>query len=451
MSKTVVAIEEGLGDSITIKLIQALGNFDDPFKPHAFDCPVDNMPDWGTREAVKNHGIKIMAALREHPAVEQAFQSVLQSHAAESQSIHFQITVPEVEQLFWEGIYDEHSDRFLALNRQIGIARVTKSLEGLELPTQTYQGPLRIMAVLSAIGIPAQPQWEGLRAAAEQARADGLDLRLAVMAGERDLVATIQALQLDWVEVHAAPARSSGFEDIVSSFDPHIVHFFCHGKASHGVSELEIGTANSFDHQDSSEALHLDTRSLAQFFKMTQPWMVVLNSCLGAQSTENSYSMAYDLVAEGVPAAVGMLERLDARDAHRFCGAFYPSLFTKVREAIHNLNGNTEVPLEWAETLFNPRRDISQQHGNNPKDDRQWLLPVLYVRPESFRLRSQPPDLSATQMQMLQWKVKSVAGMLQMLANAPAEAEGKRDQLLAMLDDVPEFMRPDRFGRFPDE
>ena len=38
--------------------------------------------------------------------------------------------------------------------------------------------------------------------------------------------------------------------------------------------------------------------------------------------------MAHALVAGGVPAAVGMIEAIDAADAHEFASVFYPALLS---------------------------------------------------------------------------------------------------------------------------
>ena len=156
------------------------------------------------------------------------------------------------------------------------------------------------------------------------------------------------------------------------------------------------------------------------------------------------HSMAHQLVANTVlPAAVGMLEPFDALDAHAFSGGFYGAFFTKLRESLGALADGESAPMEWAGLLRSPRRNISERNDDDPVNNRQWALPVVYVRPETFQLRKLGgADVALTR--EMQRRINLVAGGLQTLP--PDAPEELRTAWLAMLDDIPPDLRPDRLG-----
>ena len=185
--------------------------------------------------------------------------------------------------------------------------------------------------------------------------------------------------------------------------------------------------------------MRLRIDQLAGMAAMKRVWLITLNCCEGGRATGDLHSMAHILVAEGrIPAAIGSLEPLDAADASEFSAAFYPAVFDSLSGVLAN-NEPGECELEWAEALRLPRTGLCELHGNEPRNHRQWALPVLYVRPESFRLKKLPGV--APEMRIY---AEKVAGALRALP--PDAPEQVRDQLLALLDGYPESLRPDRFG-----
>ncbi|MCA8959211.1 MAG: CHAT domain-containing protein, partial [Planctomycetes bacterium] len=432
--RTLVSIEPRFGEGVSFKLLKAAADLPDPFVPYPFDCSVEAMPDWTSQAAVCEHGAKILRELRRHPAVSEALRRAAQAPNGKTHSIYFQLLAPEVERLCWEALYDTDTRRFFALDRRLAIARVAESLIERQVPIRAFEPPVRVLAVLAALGFSAEPEWRQLRDAAVEARNRGLDVELRVLCGERSLVERIESEQLDWVTVGPTPQRTRDLESVVFDFAPQVLHFFCHGSSSYGVTRLEIGTVLDFDDRADRASFQLDSEALAAFPGIERTWIVILNCCLGGQASEETHSMAHDLVSRGIPAAIGMLERVEAMDAHEFSGAFHRAFLERVRVLLEEIPDGSEASLEWAETLFDPRRTLSERHGNDPANHRQWLLPVLYVRPESFLLRRLPQGVSSDSMEEMRRRASMVAGLLRSLTNAPDEA---RDELLHLLDDVP--------------
>ena len=173
--------------------------------------------------------------------------------------------------------------------------------------------------------------------------------------------------------------------------------------------------------------------------------------------------MVRDLVASGVPAAVGMLEPIDALDAHAFCGGLYAALFENLCEVTHNGPVDSEVEINWAQALRRARLSVLNRHEDDPETHRQWTVPALYVRPERFRLLLantgaeedtgnaggesgavgiSDPDEMRRQLAVAQ----EVAAALQALP--PGTPEALRQRLLTLLGDMPAWMRPDSNGLF---
>ena len=175
---------------------------------------------------------------------------------------------------------------------------------------------------------------------------------------------------------------------------------------------------------------------------------MVLNCCEGASATSGANSMAFRMVSEGgIPAAIGMHEPVQVREANAFSASLYPELFGAFEQALRVAPGAEPVRIDLTRVMTAPRRALRHASG-------RWTLPALYVqdRPlEVFRPvlgpHSTGQDSLQDQLQALDEKVALTAGMLRSLP--PETPERVRELILATLDEapvVPPVMRPDRYG-----
>jgi hypothetical protein len=175
----------------------------------------------------------------------------------------------------------------------------------------------------------------------------------------------------------------------IDEFGPHLIHFFCHGSTAFGQSELQLATFNDAGSNNSSVKLTID--DLLTNAGVRDAWLVTLNCCEGGAATKEVHSLTHSLVSQGVYAAVGMMEAVDALDAHEFCKYFYPAIFMKLRVTLQTVESGNIETLDWVSALYAPRVAIRDRHKDEKKLGRQWALPVLYVQPEPLRVRAPRP------------------------------------------------------------
>lgn len=445
--RTIVSIEPGADNTINVRLARIPKPFPNWRKPFVFQCDPDQLPPWTAPEAVRAYGQKIFAALAQHPTLQAAIQDLLSAPPQQPHSLYFCIEEREAERLYWEALCDDKG-RFLALDARWPIARMPyQPVDGSGALPRDFVQPLRVLALLSALGVDAKTEWRELRNAVKAAVAKGLQLDVRVLVGQEKLLTAIQKeidKGLTQVQVSALPGSTPDLEAQIEAFKPHILHFFCHGAVGFGVAHLELATILDWDQGNPNGSLQLDIDQLANLPALKDIWLVTLNCCRSGQSDGEQFSMANTLVNAGAPAVVGMIEPIDAADAHTFCGRFYSALFSKLHQVQDEFaQAKSDLAaIEWAEALRTARKALAEKGQRKPAQHREWSLPVLYVRPESFQLRRPVAALNSIQLA----KIMTVAGALQNLGEgAPRET---RQQLLALLNDIPPALRPDLFGRF---
>jgi hypothetical protein len=374
----------------------------------------------------------------------------------------------EGEELRWETLCDAQG-RFLALDRRWPIGRMAESTSDRVVAPAELSGPLRLLAVLAARGVDARPEWRAMRKAIVAASGAGLALDVLVLTGqdevsaeiEQDRVGALAAPELGGrarVVAETVPALRADFERRFDEFAPQVLHFFCHGSVSHGLAQLELAT-RADELQDSAVgSLRLQTDALTQVPALRAVWLVVLNCCRSAAGASELGSLAWMMVAAGAPAAIGMVEPVEALDAHAFCGGLYAELLPQLRESL--LPGGGDRVIDWARMLQSPRSILSQRHDDQPEQHRQWALPVIYVRPEPFVVRraaapaapaaapppAAPPNDQALALADLRRRVEEIAGLLRALP--PDTPSAVRQQFVDLLEGVPLEMRPDLEGDF---
>ncbi len=277
----------------------------------------------------------------------------------------------------WEILFEPDAG-FLALEDRWPIARRAAQMAP-ERGVRTFTAPLRLMAVMSAIGVPAAEEWAALRRALRHTPAAlGIDLSLWV--GETALLPQIQAdLAADGLS--GTVQYLTGANDLLQAlkeFDPHLLHFFCHGQ---GGSSPLLRLATRREHAAGhGSSVVLEPLQLYSVGRST--WIMSLNACKGASNSSGARSLAYLLTRAGCPAVVGMRDPVASDVAAVFTYSLYSSLLAQLGE---KLVAGREVDLELAAALGAPRRDLRDVHQEADLRmaaacHRDWTLPVLYVR-----------------------------------------------------------------------
>src|SRR5690606_7521092 len=245
-------------------------------------------------------------------------------------------------------------------------------------------------------------------------------------------------------------------EQDIEAFRPHLLHAFCHGSVGYGAGWLELATSVDWELTDGGMppergSLVVDVDQLTRLAAVRTAWLVTLNCCEGGRSTAELHAIAARLLEAGTAASIGMQEPVHAGDAHELCRPFYPAPIDLLADRLApGAAGATEI--EWADALYAPRRALLDRNGHDPTSDRTWTLPVLYVRPERFHVLRQAapqpgaPEPSPEEIDAMRERAHIVAGLLRVLPEGTPEAA--RDDLLALLADLPPTLRPRRDGSF---
>jgi CHAT domain len=327
-------------------------------------------------DVVQTVGKKLLSSLGRHPTVKSAIQAALAQQGG--CPIYLRLDTIEAAEFPWESLFDASRKRFLALSPEFPIGRIIPAV--YQTSTRYIAQPVRMVVVLSATGVDATGEWGSLAAAIGGTK---LDVRVKVVVGQRDLFQAIKADTPKWADVFplsGEPAIAKQLED----FDPHFVHFFCHGTARPDPL-LELATPIAHAARTSDVQL-----GPAWFKGRGRPLLGTLNCCVGASDGDGVRGLAAKLVAEAnYPAAIGMREPIEATDAHVFASNFYGTVFNEL-EAV--FAGGQPRPVEWAGPLCAARQALRTAHaGGLPPDPaaarhRRWTVPILCQAPGSLTI-----------------------------------------------------------------
>jgi hypothetical protein len=391
MDRTVIGIYSDIKESDTkeeevrFNLYLAPGDIDQAKKLYIFDCTPEDQAFIKTgSDSVKCAGMRLFETLARHPAVSAAITGALAIPQEGIAPLYIHLNADRVEGLPWESLYVPPG-MFLALDARWPIARIADSSTAIEIE-RTFKPPLKVMAVLSAADVDATPEWKELYKAIQGTQ----EIELQIFTCQPELKEQIEGLHDQRVTVNYIVTKSDLFAAL-NTFDPHILHFFCHGSTNNGA-HLQLATRADWDGEKESGSIAIGKDELAPFCKKERNiWLVTLNCCQGAAAAEDTYSLARSLVTKGFPAVIGMREVIATQDAHLFCRAFYSAVLQEIE--LCKKTGQDIIEVEWAKALHLPRTELCDQHNSSlPRPQaaatfREWTLPVIYVRPERFKLR----------------------------------------------------------------
>ncbi len=455
LRRTIVAIEQNDAGNIVARLTKAESVLDGAQKPVDLLFNPDALPSLNEAPNLLAYGKKLRDALRVHPAVAKALTNIFESAPGDRRTLCFDIVENAGESVRWEALCDDN-DQFVALEPQCHLGRIADSVANHDTGVRPFALPLKIAAFISAANRDATPEWEVLAKAVHDARAGGLDVEARIYAGQQVLLdqaaAAITAGTFHGVQIFPVPINEDLIQDAIEEWQPHIVHFFCHGSAEAGASSLELATV--LEHSDEADAgsIVVWIDHLVKSGALHDTWLVVLNCCEGAAvpagQSERLNSMAFRIVAMGsVPAVIGMQEAVPAGDANVFSARLYPGLLKQLKEVIDSAVGGKPTPVDLTAAIGPARRAIKQANDQTPAKFRNWTFPVLYVLREPLNVLLLPGTGVADQAEFLE-RTRYVANLLKQL---PADTPmGARIELLGLLDKhppVPYAMRPDLFGQ----
>lgn len=358
-------------------------------KPRFFKLMPSQLPGWNGANSVVQRGRILRDELKKHPGVNQAFALLAAAPVGDLKPVFIKLCPGDVELLSWETLCD-HNDRFLALDRRWPIGRISPPQNNHGRLPAAFNGKVRMMAIISALGIAGQErEWKNIYVSAKALR-KRLDVKLRVLSSEpatrAEVTAAIAAGE-NWLELGPIETPSRVLQDI-AGWAPNILHFFSHGFANEERQFVHLGTMADFVNGDDLQN-RIDAEGSVKIpiglledlaGQLTNPWLLVLNACLTAAAAHEVQSIAHGVVAAGFPAAVAMTEKVDAVDAFEFTRAFYNSLFPRLAAVEDQFKHGPTVSFEWAEALYDARTAISDRHAEaGPESSREWALPVLYV------------------------------------------------------------------------
>lgn len=426
-TRTVVSIFSDIHEQVSFNLSSAPGSIENAETLYSFGCTaaepvfasVNQQPL--SCDAMQFAGKRLFEELAIHPAVKTAMTVAL-TIPQESMAplyIYLQATNDKIEELPWESLYEASSGAFLALDSRWPVARIVNGSALMNIE-RTFLPPLKVVAVLSAAAVDATPEWRDFYDAIKEAD----DLELSVFVCQPELKAEIEQLGDHRVSVQYIATKPDLFAAL-TTLDPHMLHFFCHGSTD-GGPHLQLATRADWTGENPRGSIALGKDELAPFGKPQRNiWLVTLNCCQGA-AAQDTYSLARSLVEQGFPAVVGMREVIATEDAHLFCKAFYASALSIVRAVGQPGKAGEPSIVEWANALYQPRIQLCDRYNSAvplmqaAASLKEWTLPVMYVRPELFELRISPTKKSH-QMDVDEITLKALQGFLATHPDTPPE------------------------------
>lgn len=449
--RTSILIEDGEKGAIRVKLTRTPGG--GPGRSTELS-PLDQRLSLteATEEHARGYGAALHQTLCSEKGLKAAVRDALRAGDGDVRPLCFKIEGGPglVDEWMWEALWVKGKE-FLALRPQWPIARIVDT----ESTARVYHAPVRVLAIMSALDVSARGDWEGIRRAVEMARRlrpggrdeDRLPVHVTAIVGELALLAEMRKLQAkleaerdNWLTVVGLDGQQT-IDDHLAD-EPHIVHFFCHGRVEYGGGLLSLATMSDRAEEDPAlarESVTVDLSRLRRLVNGRKLWLVTLNCCSGAHSEGPIQSLAHATVEAGAGAALGWRTPIAPEKAHLLCQTVYAALFQQLREQLNHARREETVLVELATLGYYLRDALHDQD----RDLLTWALPVFYVAQEPLAVMvaaSQPDDredLTKTDVSPLDQQVITDSVEMQVLRQAtqgnPVLAEGLRATLGADL------------------
>ncbi|MFD6176240.1 MULTISPECIES: CHAT domain-containing protein [unclassified Isoptericola] len=376
------------------------------------DAAVDERFTWSTEtgayaadpEVNAHLGAELYRSLAAHKELGTSFTVAMRSTDDRVPVYADVLPLSGAEGVPWEALRFPDEGPFLALEPKYALARVVRTAEP-RVPLYPFEPPLRVVAVLSCLGLTAAGELAELRHAAQAAGPGRVSL--LVVLGEEALAAPLLAevqagTAPEVADVKLVPPDFHELRGIVQDFRPHVLHLFCHGSAD---GTVRLALKNDWGVENPGTGLVLDKEQLAQLTRANRGgfWLVVLNCCEGAAAgAAGLTSMARELVSKGRShAVIGMREPIRGELARLLTSGLYGALVDELGARIDAADDQPR-PLDWAALTVLARNRVVDglAQGTTParaRDGlREWTLPALYLRWDEFQLQvAPPPDTTA--------------------------------------------------------
>ncbi len=346
-------------------------------------------------DAAREVGERLMAALQSKETIREALRDARDFSECPVSLI---LAGQMVNRLPWETLFDSSWPGFLEFRGTMPTSRAVPCDRSGTAPA--FLDRPRILAILSAPA-PGQTSPDGatglgdwshaeFKQLTEAAGAAGVDVDLRLMTSEQSVLDAAAG-----AEVMAEQIRDEdSIIEKIKSFDPHILHFFCHG---FDQPSPHLKFYKPADIWTNDPQISIDADAITRHIGCT--CLVVLNSCSGASAKDGTQSLAQTLVEKRFPAVIGMKEAVDWHDATRFTFGLYRHILRALR-----LHRGDQIDLRLLAALESPRRNLLS--GLGPVDEaaeqhRKWTLPILYTRPRGVFVpvmsddRDEPPYQTA--------------------------------------------------------
>ncbi|HST67733.1 MAG TPA: CHAT domain-containing protein, partial [Mycobacteriales bacterium] len=341
--------------------------------------------------ALRTVGRTLYDAVAGRPPLADTFAEALRTQLPERYPLFVEIdSASQVESLPWEALCGADGT-FLGLDDRWAIGRIIDAPRPPASPRDLVL-PLKVAAVLSALHVPAGQEWQALWDSI--GAVPGLPVELLVLASEDELAGTIDTAVAPAgvsVTVEQVPDSTEALQQRIRTFNPHVLHFFCHGSAGRRQPYLEVAVRSDWV-TTTKQSLFLEAGQFRDLTERTsdRPWLLVLNCCESAAAgpRDNLQSLALMLVRDAaLPAVVGMREPVSSTDASTFTRAFYTALLSEV-DGRRTGAVAADEPLNWARYAVRARTTLLDRLGlprtEAAESTREWTLPVVYLRPEPF-------------------------------------------------------------------
>src|SRR5665213_1905639 len=200
-----------------------------PFKVKPFQRRLLLDPPLGdltSQDVIASYGDAIRKALMAHPEIGSVLGALDRAPNGESWNLLFSISSPVGEAMRWEVLRNAVSD-YLILSPSRRLFRIADEPSSPELGIRTFPNPLRFVAVLSPATIDSTDEFNGLVAASDAGRKAGLPIELVIYVGQRELVPNAPP----WATCKLMPSTTEELQGELKLQQPHILHFFCHGRS----------------------------------------------------------------------------------------------------------------------------------------------------------------------------------------------------------------------------